>query len=159
MKTTILAVSCFLVLPLFAQNSRPRVVLPPGAPGAAHAPAEENFLEKNITIRLHGTTTTGTDVDLSLTGIGPVFTADQVMNNDTTLTCHYSVSETETGYRVAYSISSRIKIAVQANPDLTNYEFRDVSITGTVLCTVDRPQVLVSNGTKPLQLTITRQAE
>ena len=159
MKATLLAVSCFLALPLIAQNTPRRVIPPPGVSnGAAQSSGESEPLKNNITIRLHGTTTTGADIDLSLSGIGPSFSADQVVNDDTTLTCRYVVSETETGYRVSYSVSARLKVATHVNQNVTNYEYRDVSISGTVLCSADRPQVLVRNGSKPLQLTITQEA-
>ncbi len=75
------------------------------------------------------------------------------------LICEYVVSETKTGYRVSYSVAARIKVATQTSQNSTNIEYRDVSISGTVLCSADRPQVLVRNGSKPLQLTITKEAE
>ncbi len=174
MKATLLAVSCFLVSPLLAQEApRERITPPNQQPpqrlqtqpqprmpiGAAQTPAEAEALQKNITIRLHGTTTTGTEIDLSLSGIGPRFRADQVVNDDTMLCCEYIVSETETGYKVSYTVSARIRVASQGSSNNTNYEYRDVSTSGTVLCSADRPQVLVSNGSKPLQLTITKEAE
>ncbi len=159
MKFTLLAASCFLALPLIAQDAPHRVVPQPRvSSGTAQTPAEAESLQKNITIRLHGTTTTGADIDLSLSGIGPSFTADQVVNDDTMLTCQYVVSETETGYRVSYSVGARIKVATQTSQNSTNYEYHDVTISGTVLCSADRPQVLVRNGSKPLQLTITKEA-
>ena len=127
--------------------------------GTAQTPVEAEALKKNITIRLHGTTTTGADIDLSLSGIGPRFTADQVVNDDTMLACQYVVSETGTGYRVSYSIGARIKVATHTSQNSTNYEYLDATISGTVLCSSGRPQVLVRNGSKPLQLTITKEAE
>ncbi len=156
MKATILAVSCFLILPLIAQEAAPRNVRPQIVPSGLTQRSEEvESLKKNITIRLHGTTTTGTEIDLSLSGIGPRFRCDQVVNDDTMLSCEYLVSETETGYKVSYTVSARIKASLQNSPGLTGYENRDISTSGTVLCSTDRPQVLVSNGSKPLQLTIT----
>jgi hypothetical protein len=160
MKATLLAGSCILAFPLIAQDAPRRVGAQPRAPsGTLQSPGESEALKNNITIRLHGTTTTGADLDLSLSGIGPMFTADQVVNDDTMLTCQYVVSETETGYRVSYSISARIKIATQTSQSSTNFEYRDVSVSGTVLCSADRPQALVRNGSKPLQLTITKETE
>lgn len=101
----------------------------------------------------------GSEIDLSLSGIGPKFTADQVINDDLVLTCQYGVSETETGYRVSYSVGARIKMVTQRSPNSTNFEYRDVIITGNVLCSDDRPVVVVRNGSKPLQLTLTKQTE
>jgi hypothetical protein len=160
MKAILLAVSCFLVLPLVAQDA-PRVAgRPPVVPSPTTQASEEGrTLKENITIRLHGTTTNGTDIDLSLSGIGPSFTADQVVNDDTMLTCEYVVSETETGYRVSYSVGARIKVPTQANPNTTNIEYRDIIIRGTVLCSKKKAHVLVQNGTKSLKLTVTKDSE
>lgn len=160
MKATLLAVSCLLTLPLMAQNiaprsAAPRVVPPPGQ----QALAETTGLEQNITIRLQGTTTTGSDIDLSLTGVGPKFSADQVVNNDTVLSCEYLVSETETGYKVSYVVTARIKMATNVSATSTNFEYRDVSISGSAICTAGRPLVLLRNGAKPLQLTISKEPE
>lgn len=110
-------------------------------------------------IRLNGTTTTGADVDLSLSGIGPRFIADQVVNDDTLLMCQYEVSEVDTGYRVSYTVGARIKIPTQGNSNTTSYEYRDITVIGTILCSKDTPQVLVRNGTKSLNLTITENTE
>jgi hypothetical protein len=142
-------------LPLASQNPPAAVRLPRQRIGDLQQPTESQALKKNITIRLHGTTTTGADIDLSLSGIGPNFTADQVVNDDTMLTCEYVVSETETGYQVTYSIGARIKIPTQANSNSTSFEYRDIVIRGTVLCTKKEAQVLVQNGAKSLKLTIT----
>lgn len=158
MKTIILTVTLLLVLPLVAQNA-PRQVNPRMPSGGSQQPAESQALKKNITIRLHGNTTTGAEIDLSLSGIGPRFTADQVVNDDTVLTCQYVVSETETGYQVSYSIGARIKIPTQVNPNTTNFEYRDITIQGSVLCSEKKAQVLVQNGTKTLKLTITEDTE
>lgn len=140
-----------------AQNPVPRPPRP-RVDAFSQQSGEAEGLKENITIRLQGTTTTGADIDLSLSGIGPRFTADQIVNDDTVLSCQYVVSETEAGYRVSYSVSARIKVPTHTNQTTTSFEFRDVSITGTVLCHADRPKVLVQNGSKPLQLTIIKEA-
>lgn len=158
MRALFFATACLLPLPLMAQNTPPRAPRPVAIPGQ-QAPRDEAALAGNIMIRLQGTMTTGSEIDLSLAGIGPRFTADQVVGDDTVLSCQYVVSETETGYKVSYVVSTRIKIATQSGPNSTSFEYRDVSISGTVLCLADRPVVLVRNGPKPLQLTITKEAE
>jgi uncharacterized membrane protein len=177
MKAILLAVSCFLTLPLIAQDSstrpnRPRIVEPPQSGFAppvmpqptvrrdtAPAPQQPAELTHNITIRLQGTTTNGDEIDLSLSGIGPSFNADQAIDKDTTLSCEYLVAETETGYKVTYRVSKRIKIATENSAGTTKYEFMDVTLSNTVLCAEGRPLVLVLNGGKALKLTITKEAE
>jgi hypothetical protein len=175
MKAILLAVSCFLTLPLIAQDSstrpnRPRIVEPPQSGFApvmpppsvrrdtAPAPQQPAELTHNITIRLQGTTTNGDEIDLSLSGIGPSFNSDQSIDNDT-LSCEYLVAETETGYKVTYRVSKRIKIATENSAGTTKYEFMDVTLSNTVLCAEGRPLVLLLNGAKALKLTITKEAE
>lgn len=157
MKAIPVAISCILALPFLAQSPVPRQPRP--RPVLAPEESVEGELKENITIRLQGTTTTGSDIDLSLSGIGPRFTADQVVNDDTVLTCQFGVSETGTGYRVSYSVSARIKVITQTSQNSTNFEYRDVSISGNVLCIANRPVVVVSNGSKQLLLTISKQTE
>ena len=169
MKAILLAVSCFLTLPLIAQDNstrapRPRtpspaMPQPPVTRDTAQAPQQPADLTHNITIRLQGTTANGNDIDLSLSGIGPSFNADQSIDKDTILNCEYMVSETETGYKVTYRVSTRVKIATKTSADTTTYEYMDVSVSNTVLCAEGRPQVLVLNGAKSLKLTITKEAE
>jgi hypothetical protein len=158
MKTLILATACFMPFLLMAQNPVPRQPRPQ-IDALLQQSGEAEGLKENVTIRLQGTTTTGADIDLSLTGIGPRFNADQVVNDDTVLHCQYVVSETESGYKVTYSVSGRIKVITQTTQKSTNIEFQDVSISGTVLCLAGRPKVIVRNGSKPLQLTIIKDAE
>jgi hypothetical protein len=167
MKAILLAISCFLALPLMAQDApgsrAPRLREIPGSfiasNDTAQTPREVEALKDNVTIRLQGTTNTSHEIDLSLSGNGPMFTADQVIDDEHILSCEYVVSETETGYKVSYTVSTRIKVATQTGPDTTKYEYMSVRISGAVLCSADRPQVLIRNGSKPLHLTITKEAE
>ena len=159
MKATLLTISCLLALPLLAQNQLPRQSRVGQPINPQQQSVVEEGLEENITIRLQGTVTTGSEIDLSLSGVGPKFTADQVINDDTVLTCQYLVPETEAGYRVSYSVGARIKVVTQKTQNSTNFEYRDVVISGNVLCLAGRPVVVVRNGSKPLQLTIIKGPE
>jgi hypothetical protein len=121
---------------------------------------EQKALSENIIIRLQGSTTTGIDIDLSLTGIGPKFAADQTVGDDGTVVhCEYLVSESDAEYRVSYTISVRVKVVTQVNRDTTNIQYQDLAISGNLICAINRPLVIVRNGLKPLQLTITKEAE
>jgi hypothetical protein len=157
MKILMLSTACLMPYLLMAQVMVPRQPRPRVEP-PSQQPVNAVGLKENITIQLQGTTTTGSDIDVSLTGIGPRFSADQVVNEDTLLTCEYDVSETETGYTVSYNISARIKVAVQSGQIPGSFEYRDVSISGTVLCLANHPLVLFRSGQKPLQLTISKEA-
>ncbi len=84
MKAILLAFSCFLALPLIAQDDsnrapRSRIIMPAqsgsGVPGMpqqivrrdpAPEPQQPEDLTHNITLRLQGTTANGNDIDLSL---------------------------------------------------------------------------------------------
>lgn len=161
MKTILSAFFCLLALPLMAQDARvPRLRVPPPMPYAEtrETARQQESLEKNITIRLHGTTTNGDEIDFSVSGIGPEFMGQQVIDGDTILVCDYTVSATAKGFKVSYSVGSRIKVATEAVANTTNYKYRDISISGTILCSAGRAHVLVRNGAKMLQLTITEGA-
>ena len=158
MKSSILALSCLLVLPLLAQNA-PGLVNPRIPRRVSEQAAESQALKKNITIRLHGTTTTGAEIDLSLSGIGPSFTANQVVNDDTMLTFEYMVSETGAGYEVSYTVGAQIDDPTLPQQNTPIFKYRNIIIRGTVLCSEKKAQVLVQNGTKSLKLTVTEDAE
>jgi len=152
-----------LAMPIYGQQmQRPRVVPPPQPVVRAESVGVEDALKENITIRLQGTAATGAEVDLSLTGIGPRFAADQMIGGDAVLTCDYVVAqaEGEGGYLVSYSVGVRVKVATHTNASqgTTSFEFRDVTITGTVLCRLDEAVAIVRNGDKPLQLTVSKAA-
>ena len=161
MKSTILLLSTLLALPVFGQTyqprqPQPRVVPPPGMPQQGSQPSSER-LQKNTTIRVQGTTTTGQEIDFSLTGVGPQFHADQTIGaNDTVLTCEYLVKESDEGFVVSYALGFRLKIASGGS---STYEFRDVSVNGNVLCKPGEPVVIVKNGEKTLQLTVSQETE
>lgn len=174
MKAISLLVAAALIAPLCAQNQqgapRGRVLPPqPGQqqwsqqPGQPYNPRgqeepEAQLPDTNLTISLEGTTTTGSVIDLQLTGVGPQFMADQMIGEDgPVLTCQYTVSKNDKGYRVSYSIGVQLRIATsvtQGEKQMTNYQYRDVSLSGTVLCTPGVPVVIVRNAKKPLQLTV-----
>jgi hypothetical protein len=159
MKISLLTFTCILVLPLMGQDT----VTPANQSGrrsASKTPATTAALKENITIRLFGTTTTGAEIDLALTGVGPRFAAEQVLDNDTVVSCEYMVSESENGYQVSYVVTAQIKIVVQSNQNgAISVDFREVSLSGEVLCATDRPHAIVRSGSKSLHLTISKEAQ
>lgn len=157
MKSIALLLTGVLMLPLSAQNPRPRQMVPaapqPGYSGQAEQ--EDPALARNITIRLAGTTTTGSGIDLELTGTGPSFSAQQVVGEDQSiLSCDYQVKESGENYLVGYSIGMRIKVVTASHKESVNYEYRDVTINGSVLCKANKAVVLVRNSGKPLELIV-----
>jgi hypothetical protein len=158
MKAILWIIVASLLSPLVAQDvtrpPRPRTGQQPGAPVMKEAGA--NGLSRNITIRLQGTTTTNSEIDLELTGTGPTFNAQQMVGKDeSVLSCQYSVAQAEGGYRVSYSIGMRVKVVTNIHKDTTNYEYRDVTINGSALCAAGKPVTIVRNGGKPLELVVT----
>jgi hypothetical protein len=164
MKAISLLLALALFAPLAAQNpnSPPR---PRG--GIGPSPNQQQFSqdspgiplpEANFTISLEGTLTSGTAVDLQLTGSGPTFHADQIIGDDGTVVgCQYTLSKTEKGYRVSYNIATQVRIATnihRGETETVNYEFRSVSLSGAVLCTPGAPIVIARSGGKPLRLTL-----
>lgn len=161
MKSPILLLGVLLTIPILAQTEMPRPRVVPVPEPVQHDPRPvADPLRKNTTIRLQGTTTTGQDVDLSLTGLGPRFNADQMIaGNDTVMSCDYLVSETDRGFMVSYTLVVQVKAATSVNQGSTIYNYRDVSLKGTVLCKAGEPVVIVKNGDKSLQLTVTQNSE
>ncbi len=160
MKAILFVIAASLLLPLAAQNPGIRPPLPRQQQGHRDvaAPADD-ALQGNITIHLKGMTTTGNEIDLSLTGIGPTFMADQIVGNDNSmLSCEYSVKATETGYRVSYSIGMQQRVPTSVQKEVTNYEYRSVVMRGSVLCPEGKPVVIVKNGAKPLQIAVSTTA-
>jgi hypothetical protein len=161
MKAILWIIAASLVLPLAAQDIQPPMQppRPPRQRGDQPQPRaqlqEEGGLTRNITIRLQGTTTTGNEIDLELTGMGPNFTAQQIVGKDESiLSCRYGVKEAEGGYHVSYQIGMQVKVVTSTQGGATNYEFQDVTINGSALCTAGKPVVIVRNGGKPLELVV-----
>ena len=159
MKAILSIVAASLILPLAAQDPAPPVRA--GRPRQAANPVQDDGgLSRNITIRLQGTTTTGNEIDLELTGSGPTFTAQQIAGKEeSVLRCEYRVRETEGGYHVFYSVGTQIKVPTSVHKDSTNYEYRDVTIIGSVLCAAGKPVAIVRNGGKPLELVVSPVGE
>lgn len=135
-------IAALIVIPAVAQEApqlpnrteRQRVV-PPQVPMPRQDRREAEALDKNITIRLNGELPGGKGIDLSMTGVGPVFsTGSPIGEDDTMVRLEYMVQPEGAAYRVNYSISSRIKIAIKGEGDKTNFEFRDITTNGAVLC-------------------------
>ena len=138
-------VAAMIVIPAVAQEApqppirperqeRPRVV-PPQVPMEPRQDRRQaDALDKNITIRLNGTLPGGEPVDLSLTGVGPLFSTDSPIGKEGTVPrFEYMVEPEGAAYRVTYSISTRIKVTIQRN-GAENFEFRDIRTNGSVLC-------------------------
>lgn len=159
MKAILSIIAASLILPLAAQDPAPPS-RPPRPRQAANPEQDNGGLSRNITIRLQGTTTTGNEIDLELTGAGPTFTAQQVVGKDeAVLSCEYRVAEAEDGYRVSYSIGMQVKVAISVNQEARNYEYRNVAINGSVLCSAGKPVAIVKNGGKPLELVVSPVGE
>lgn len=162
MKSPILLLGVLLTIPILAQTEMPRPRVVPVPEPVQHDPRPvADPLRKNTTIRLQGTTTTGQDVDLSLTGLGPRFNADQMIaGNDSVMSCDYLVSETDRGFMVSYTLRIRVRMGTNpGSPGPPNAEFRDLSLSGNILCKPGEPVVIVKNGDKSLQLTVTQNSE
>ncbi|WP_411825485.1 hypothetical protein [Luteolibacter sp. AS25] len=161
-KTILVAAVCLFSLPTYAQTRVPRTVAPPGVVSAPTADSEHGSgLTSNLSVLLEGSITADSVVDLSLTGSGPKFSAEQILEDETILHTEYLIATSERGYSVAYAVAARVKVKTRtANDQKTaNFEYRDVSITGNVICSLNEPIVLIRNGARSLQLTIKKEAE
>ncbi len=114
-------------------------------------------LTENISIHLQGTASEGTDLDLSLTGIGPIFQADVVTGDTHTILSHsYSVKPNGSGYTVEYNIGLRIRMEVARSKQTSSYESREVSLNGTVLLSEGAKVVISKNGVQELSLSVSK---
>lgn len=153
MKTSLLCLA--LMLPLAAQETvrppRPRTPQPPPpaglSPSSSAAEAGQQLAD-NVTIKLSGRFA-GVAVDCSVTGIGPSFTSQGPVN-ESILNCNYILSETDSGYLINYSIGLRVRVPASQN----NYEYRDISATGTIRCKAGKAVAILKNGEDPLILTV-----
>jgi len=104
---------------------------------------------------------TGEDIDMTLVGVGPVFSADQLVGDDmAVVNCSYTVLKAEDGgFHVGYRISCRIRMKTSKVKDSYNYEYRDVTLNGSVICQPAKPVTLLRNGEKSLKLTISKADE
>ena len=66
-------------------------------------------LSENITIQLQSSVVRGPELDLSMTGIGPVFRGDIVAGDDPDVADTYSVVKSGDDYKVKYSIGLWLK--------------------------------------------------
>jgi hypothetical protein len=121
----------------------------------AVAEVRPQALTENIVIQLKGNVHSGEPLDLSLTGVGPVFQADVITGEEHTILSHqYAVKPDDGGYRVEYSIGLRIRMEASQNGKVTNYEYRDVSVTGTAIVKEGEQVVISKNGARELSLTV-----
>ena len=142
-----------------ARHPSPRTT-PSPRPAAVRAAPAPSHLTENVTIHLRGSVNEGTPLNLSLTGIGPIFQADVVTDDAfTVLTHRYSVNPQEGGYRVEYTIGLRIRMEVPGNGLGVNYEYRDVSVVGTVIAKEGKAVVISKNGDRELSLTLAKTKE
>ena len=139
-------VAAMIVLPAVAQEApqppnrperpeRQRVV-PPQVPMEPRQDRRQaDALDKNITIRLNGTLPGGEQVDLSLTGVGPMFSTDSPIGKEGAVArFEYVVDREGAAYRVNYSIFTRVKVTIQRDGEAAGHEFRDIRTNGSVLC-------------------------
>lgn len=113
-----------------------------------------NHLSENITIQLQGSVVGGPELDLSMTGIGPVFRGDLVAGDDPTIVTHtYTVVKSGEDYKVEYSIGLRLKVENKED-ERVNIEYRDVVVTGTALVKEGKRLVISKNGDRELALTL-----
>lgn len=148
--------------PAVPQNSKStaaRVVRPTIRAVPTSRPAVTRVMPKvfteNITIQLQGSVHDGPPLDLSLTGVGPIFQADVVTGDKFTILSHqYSVIPNDCGYKVEYNIGIRLRMEMARNGQNTSYEFRDVSLSGTVIAKEGEKVVVSKNGDRELSLTL-----
>ena len=121
--------------------------------------ARPNTLTENITIQLQGKVEGGPALDLSMTGIGPIFRGDVVAGDDPAIVTHsYTVTVVEGGYKVEYSIGLRLKFEQMVNGKVNSVEYREVMVSGTAIAREGKRLVIAKNGENELGLTLGKTA-
>ena len=126
-------------------------------PVATSRPAPPTGLQENITIQLKGSTQSGDAIDLSLTGIGPIFQSDVFIGEeDNILTHSYSITPSGPNYLVEFSIGTRVRVMTANNGPTKSFQYRDNSISGKVLLKPGKPVTVSNNQGKVLALTVSQ---
>jgi hypothetical protein len=152
-----------VVLPSKARNStssRPappmRSTRPPVRPSVVES--HSNNLAENMTLQLQGSVVGGPELDLAMTGIGPLFRGDVVAGDDPAIVTHtYTVVTAGDGYKVDYSIGLRLQVEKKSDGRV-NVEFHDVVVTGTAMVEEEKTLVISKNGDRELSLTLSKTA-
>lgn len=138
---------------------RPRLVKNPQS-------AKPSKLSENITLQLIGNLHGLAPISISLTGTGPEFLTDTIIGpleeNSPPPIARFQATVIQlenSDYSVAYTLSARIGIVTSTtlNKDNTprkNYEFRDVSQSGSVILTQGKPTVISNINGEALTLQI-----
>lgn len=153
------------VAPSTGTSSRRRVVpsmssrtTPPTRVSLGRVPASKlsaKTLTENVTIQLQGSVEGGPALDLAMTGIGPIFRGDVVVGKGPTIVTHsYTVEPTEGGYKIEYSVGFRIKVEHKVDDKVKSVEYRDVSVSGTVIAKEGKRLVISKNGEHELGLLV-----
>lgn len=167
MKIIFLLVTALAIAPIVAQERR--VPAPPSpragvqrvpSPSARSSQTNAEALAENHTIHLHGMTSAGIPVDLSLTGIGPEFSADTVLDDDfSVLNCRFLVTQIDDRPVVDFAISVRVRVPTQTSGDAVSYSYQEVSTSGRAVTPLGKPLVIAASGKGDLVLTMTRTGD
>jgi len=124
---------------------------PPEAPEPGHQDGPQ-VLTENIAIRLQGSLGKGPALDLTLAGAGPEFSADVVIPGDSGLLNHrYIVLAAGEKYRIEYSLNMRLPVETKVG-ERVSLEYRDLTLSGTVLLEKGEKVVIARNGEDKLTL-------
>jgi hypothetical protein len=120
--------------------------------------SHSNNLAENMTLQLQGSVVGGPELDLAMTGIGPLFRGDVVAGDDPAIVTHtYTVVTAGDGYKVDYSIGLRLQVEKKSDGRV-NVEFHDVVVTGTAMVEEEKTLVISKNGDRELSLTLSKTA-
>lgn len=133
-------------LPLPAQDLQP-----PEAPEPPEQ-AGPQVLPENMAIRLQGGFGSGPTLDLLLAGAGPEFSADVFLPENSGLFNHrYTVRAAGERYRIEFSVNMRLPIETKVG-ERVSVEYRDLTLSGTVLLKQGETVVIARNGEDKLTL-------
>ena len=154
MKKTILSIALLLACSLLQVSAQNRSV----APRQSEQNQKSSVLAVNHSIRLQGVLPDGGAVDVSTTGIGPKFMANVPLNQGArSLSCGYTLSESEGTYYISYSVSIRIRFQMGETNGQANYQYRDYVLEGKVICNPGSSVVIFKNGEETLSIKLVEE--
>lgn len=144
-----------LCLPAWAQNApvqRKRIM-----PSGQHTGSSQPIHNYNYVVKLSGSIIEGFPIDLTMTCADREIHVERYDRESKTITtCKFSVWPIEPGLKVHYQISMSIPVTT-GDENKKSAHYRDVGLSGSVVCEDGVPVVLLKSGSNSLSLTVTPQ--
>ncbi|MGC4013812.1 MAG: hypothetical protein QM755_04735 [Luteolibacter sp.] len=133
---------------------RQRRLPPAGGSLNNENPTPANELDRNRSLRLEGNLGDHRNIKLTVTGLGPQFQSDSMIEDGSLVTLNYVINDSGKGPVLDYSIGVRIAVPVG-----TSIEYRSLVFKSRALCQPGKPLEIYRNDKQSLTLTLDPTAE